>query len=108
MNIGTIVEAPMLSVRLKRGKPLGRIEEWFIQGLEPGDTFIFAGRLLRLEGIRDMQAICTPAAGSEPKIPSYDGGKLPLTTQLADRVRALLEDRRTWKKLPAEIGRAHV
>src|SRR3546814_15610598 len=73
MNIGTIVEAPMLSVRLKRGKPLGRIEEWFIQGLEPGDTFIFAGRLLRLEGIRDMQAICTPAAGSEPKIPSYDG-----------------------------------
>ena len=103
MNIGTIVEAPMLSVRLKRGKPLGRIEEWFIQGLERGDTFIFAGRLLRFEGIRDMQAICTPAAGSEPKIPSYEGGKLPLTTQLADRVRALLEDRRTWKLLPAEV-----
>ncbi len=103
MNIGTIVEAPMLSVRLKRGKPLGRIEEWFVQGLEPGDTFIFAGRLLKFEGIRDMQVVCSPAAGTEPKIPSYDGGKLPLTTQLADRVLALLENRKAWTQLPPDV-----
>lgn len=103
MNVGTIVEAAMLSVRLKRGKPLGRIEEWFVQGLEPGDTFIFAGRLLKFEGIRDMQVVCSPAAGTEPKIPSYDGGKLPLTTQLADRVLALLENRKAWAQLPPEV-----
>ncbi len=52
MNIGTIVEAPMLKVRLvgkKRfGPVLGEIEEYFVNLLRPGDTFMFAGRLLKL------------------------------------------------------------
>lgn len=103
MNIGTIVEAPMLSVRLKRGTRLGQIEEWFIQGLRSGDTFIFAGRLLKFEGIRDMKVICTPSAGKEPKVPAYEGGKLPLTGPLADRVLALLEQRSSWRALPKEL-----
>jgi ATP-dependent Lhr-like helicase len=108
MNVGTIVEAPMLSVRMKRGARLGQVrlgqvEEWFVQGLQPGDTFIFAGRLLRFEGIRDMQVICTAAAGTEPKIPAYNGGKLPLSSILADRVRALLQNRRNWNGLPPDV-----
>lgn len=103
MNIGTIVEAAMLNVRLKRGTRLGRIEEWFVQGLEPDDTFIFAGRLLRFEAIRDMQVVCTAASGDAPKVPTYEGGKLPLSGPLADRVLALLEDRRAWTTLPSEL-----
>lgn len=103
MNIGTIVEAPMLSVRLKRGARLGQIEEWFVQGLQRGDTFIFAGRLLRFEMIRDMQVVCTPAAGDTPKVPAYEGGKLPLSSPLADRVLALLEQRKSWRALPGEL-----
>ena len=47
MNIGTIVEEPMLKVRLRRGPVLGEIEEYFVNGLEPGDTFMFAGHALR-------------------------------------------------------------
>src|SRR5690606_36964317 len=39
LNVGTIVEAPMLSVRLRRGRELGRIEEAFIEQLRPGDPF---------------------------------------------------------------------
>src|SRR3546814_6302607 len=46
MNVGTIVEAVTLKVRLKRGRVLGEGEEYFIQGLTPGETFMFAGDLL--------------------------------------------------------------
>ena len=52
MNVGTIVEAPVMRVRLGRGKVLGEVEEYFVSMLTPGDTFLFAGRLLAFEGIR--------------------------------------------------------
>ncbi|MGH6893574.1 MAG: ligase-associated DNA damage response DEXH box helicase, partial [Dongiaceae bacterium] len=103
MNVGTIVEAPMLKVRLGRGMALGEVEEWFVQGLLPGDTFMFAGRLLRFEGIREMSVICSLAKSGDPKVPVYGGGRLPLTTDLADRVRAILADRRQQTDLPGAV-----
>ncbi len=103
MNVGTIVEAPMLKVRLGRGQALGEVEEWFVQGLLPGDTFMFAGRLLRFEGIREMSVVCSLAKSGEPKVPVYGGGRLPLTSGLADRVRAILEDRRQQTDLPHDV-----
>ena len=71
MNIGTIIEAAKLKVRLNRGRYLGEVEEYFVIGLEADDTFIFGGRLLRFEGIRDMTVIASPATGKEPKVPAY-------------------------------------
>ncbi len=104
MNVGTIVESPMMRVRLRRGGLLGEVEEYFAQGLVPGDTFMFAGRLLLFEGIREHTIVCSMAAGGEPKVPVYGGGRLPLTTQLADRVRAMLADRRRWRDLPDSVS----
>lgn len=92
LNVGTIVETPMLRVRMRRGRFLGEIEEHFVQSLVPGDTFVFSGRLLRYEGLRDVTVVVTPGGGREPKVPAYAGGRLPLTTHLADGVRALLEN----------------
>jgi ATP-dependent helicase Lhr and Lhr-like helicase len=103
MNVGTIVESPMLKVRLGRGQMLGEVEEWFVQGLLPGDTFQFAGRLLRFEGIREMSVVCSLAKSGEPKVPVYGGGRLPLTTGLAERVRAILADRRQQADLPEDV-----
>jgi ATP-dependent Lhr-like helicase len=104
MNIGTIVEATTLKVRLGRGKVLGEVEEYFIQGLVPGDTFVFAGQVLRFEGIHESSAIVSRApAGSDPRVPTYEGGRLPLTTELAARVRAMLADRRSWRALPEPV-----
>ena len=57
MNVGTIVEAPVMRVRLGRGKVLGEVEEYFVSMLTPGDTFLFAGRLLAFEGIRNNEVI---------------------------------------------------
>ena len=103
MNVGTIVEAVTLKVRLKSGRTLGEVEEYFVLGLEPGDTFVFAGDILRFEGVRETTVIVTRGQGAEPKVPAYAGGRLPLTTHLADRVRAMLADRAQWRAFPAAV-----
>ena len=103
MNIGTIVEAETLKVRLGRGRILGEVEEYFAMGLEIGDSFIFAGRMLRFEGIREQTVIAGQAPGTEPKVPAFVGGRLPLTTHLADRVRAMLADPSCWGELPDQV-----
>ena len=107
MNIGTIVEAPLLKVRLvgKRriGPMLGEIEEYFVNMLRPGDTFMFAGRLLRFLRVHEMAVECAEGGTGDPMVPAYAGGRLPLTTNLADRVRALLEDRSSWALFPEQV-----
>ena len=64
---------------------LGKIEEYFIETLAPGDTFLFAGLILRFEGIHENEVIATRTADDAPKIPVYAGGKFPLSTYLAGR-----------------------
>ncbi len=107
MNIGTIVEAPVLKVRLvgKRGfgPTLGEIEEYFVNMLRPGDTFMFAGRLLRFIRIRETAVECIEGGAGEPMVPAYAGGRLPLTTNLADRVRGLLQTPETWDLFPDQV-----
>ncbi|MFC4626285.1 ligase-associated DNA damage response DEXH box helicase [Daeguia caeni] len=112
LNIGTIVEAPELNVRLTRGgkganarggRILGRIEEYFLETLSAGDTFLFAGKVLRFEGIRENECIASDAAGQDARIPVYAGGKFPLSTYLAAEVRAMLADRSRWKFLPDQV-----
>ncbi|MBT1451198.1 ligase-associated DNA damage response DEXH box helicase [Glaciecola sp. XM2] len=106
-NIGTIVEAGRLKVkRLRRahqGKIIGEVEEYFAQQLVKGDTFYFAGEVLRFEGIRDMMVEAKPGKAKEPKIPSYVGGQMPLSSYLADAVRALLNDPDLWQQLPKQV-----
>jgi ATP-dependent Lhr-like helicase len=103
-NIGTIVQAGHLKVkRLRRshqGKIIGEVEEYFAQQLSKGDSFYFAGETLVFEGIRDMTVEARPGKGKEAKIPSYQGGQMPLSTYLADEVRALINEPSAWLELP--------
>ena len=146
MNIGAIVEAPMLNVRLasfagkagvprnaasevgaltseaqaqrpraagegtaasnrtiRPGRKLGEMEEYFLSLLTPGDTFLFGGEILRLLGIDGMDALCVRAQSDSPAIPTYNGGKFPLSTFLADRVRRMIHDPAEWKHLPDPV-----
>ncbi len=104
MNIGTIVEAPLLKVRLHgRGAPLGEIEEYFATTLLAGDTFMFAGRLLRFRRIRETTVEVEAGGAGEPRVPTYEGGRMPMTTNLADRVRALLHDPAAWHIFPEPV-----
>ncbi len=115
MNIGTIVEEGLLKVRLAKvrrvgskkvvtgGFPLGEVEEWFLSQLTVGDTFLFSGQVLRFEGMDEFGALVTRAPGAEPRIPSYQGGKFPLSTYLAQRVREILASPDRWKHLPLQV-----
>jgi ATP-dependent Lhr-like helicase len=88
---------------VRPGPKLGTIEEWFIEGLAPGDTFLFAGEVLRFEGVAGTDAFVTRAPGEAPKVPSWNGGKFPLTTYLAERVRNMIRDRDSWPSLPEDL-----
>jgi ATP-dependent helicase Lhr and Lhr-like helicase len=125
LNVGTIVEEPMLKVRLVRsrgggsgsrgggsgstgvlgrgGRMLGEIEEYFIEGLVAGDTFVFGGEVVRYEALMEDQVYVSRANDKDAKVPSYMGGKFPLSTYLAERVRKLLDDKRAWKALPDQV-----
>ncbi|MCX5497830.1 ligase-associated DNA damage response DEXH box helicase [Kaistia dalseonensis] len=114
LNVGTIVEAPLLKVRFasrKRGGPvgmggrvLGEVEEYFVETLAPGDTFLFAGLVVRFEGIRDNDAVVSRTIDEAPKVPAYAGGKFPLSTYLAAGVRGLLADEGSWARLPDQVS----
>ena len=113
MNVGTIVEADMLKVRLVRsraskmirrgGRILGEVEEYFIETLVPGDTFVFAGEILKYEALVEDEVYVSRASAEDPKVPSYEGGKFPLSTYLADRVRKIVSDRDEWRPLPDQV-----
>ena len=113
MNVGTIVEADMLKVRLARsraskmirrgGRILGEVEEYFIETLVAGDTFVFAGEILKYEALVEDEVYVSRTSSEDPKVPSYEGGKFPLSTYLADRVRKIVSDRDEWRPLPDQV-----
>jgi ATP-dependent Lhr-like helicase len=118
MNVGTIVEADMLKVRLVRsratgkghtgpiahgGRLLGEVEEYFIEMMVPGDTFVFAGEILKYEALVEDEVYVSRSTATDPKVPAYEGGKFPLSTYLADRVRGLLADPAQWSSLPDTV-----
>ncbi|MEP9396794.1 ligase-associated DNA damage response DEXH box helicase [Mesorhizobium sp. KR2-14] len=113
LNVGTIIEVPALTVRYVRegrglvargGPALGKIEEAFLETLVPGDTFLFSGKVLRFEGIRENECFVSNAPGKDAKVPYYGGGKFPLSTYLAEVVRGMLADPDRWKQLPDQVA----
>ncbi|MFO1248388.1 MAG: hypothetical protein U1E93_09260 [Alphaproteobacteria bacterium] len=106
-----IVEDPMVEVRLQgKGKPagagrrkLGELEEYFIEQLSPGDTFVFSGEVVRFEGLRETGAYVTRTNDPDAEIPSYNGGKFPLSTFLAQRVREMVSSPESWHNLPRPV-----
>jgi ATP-dependent Lhr-like helicase len=105
MNIGTIVEMPLLKVRIpgRGGMALGEVEEGFANGLRDGDTFMFAGRLLVFLRIRETTLECAEGGTGTPAVPAYAGTRMSLTTNLAARVRAMLHDPAGWARLPDQV-----
>jgi ATP-dependent Lhr-like helicase len=102
-NAGIIVDAPMLDVRFRNGRSLGRVEEGFAATLAPGNCFTFAGMALEVESIKDLDLIVRAAKKQVMHIPSYMGARLPLTTHLAGRVREMLTDRAGWARFPDDV-----
>jgi ATP-dependent Lhr-like helicase len=111
LNAGTIVEDPMIDIRLQsKGRPigaggrtLGQMEEYFVEQLAPGDTFVFAGEVLAFQGLHEDAAYVSRTNDTEAEVPSYNGGKFPLSTFLAQRVREMVSDPERWQLLPDPV-----
>jgi ATP-dependent Lhr-like helicase len=109
MNVGTIVTAATVNVRIGGGKrpmggrKVGEAEEGFFEQMKPGDTFIFAGQVWRFNSLVGADAFVSPAPDKDPMMPSWGGSKFPLSTYLASRVRAMMHDEREWAALPADV-----
>ena len=102
LNAGIIVEATMLTVRFRNGRSLGKVEEAFAATLAHGDTFFFAGLSLEVEKI-DLEDLIVRATTRPARIPTYGGSRMPLSTNLADRVRAFLDTPSEWDRFPADV-----
>jgi len=114
MNVGTITAAATLNVRMASrrggasrqwvgGRKIGEAEEHYFEQMTPGDPFVFAGRVWAFQAVVGLDALVTPAPDREPRIPSWGGSKFPLSRSLAERVRAMIQDRDHWRVLPADV-----
>ena len=109
MNVGAIVSPAMLSVRLASrrggmpGRKIGEVEEGYLEVLESGDTFVFAGQVWRLVGVTGLDVLVQAAPGDDAKMPSWGGSKFALSTFLAARVRAMMSDGAHWSVLPGDV-----
>ncbi len=92
MHIGSIVSAPMLKVKFLSGGYIGVIEEYFISRLKAGDVFTLAGRNLEFIMIREMTVVVKKSNATKSIVPSWDGGRMPLSANLGFMLRKKLDE----------------
>ncbi len=90
LHIGTIVSESMMKVKFLTGGYIGVIEEWFISRLTPGDVFTLAGRNLEYVMIKDMTALVRKSNSKKSIVPSWQGGRMPLSANLGKKLREML------------------
>lgn len=106
MNIGTIVDADKLKVRMRHsrgGAPLGEVEEYFASALKKGDTFLMGGQIVRYEGMREMTVEVSKTPWEKPKIATFMGTKFATSTQLSDRILQMFRQE-AWPELPSHTA----
>ena len=91
LQVGTIVSDASMVVKWVSGGTIGHIEEGFIARLNEGDCFVFAGRVLEFVRVHEMSAQVRLATKRKGVVPSWNGGKMPLSSEMADSVQALLQ-----------------
>ena len=102
MHIGTIVSDPMMKVKFISGGYVGVIEEWFIAGMQPGDVFTLAGRTLEFVMIKDMTCLVRKSNAKKSRIPSWQGGRMPLSANLGFMLRKKFDEVASPESPPGE------
>ncbi len=102
MNVGTIIEAPMLKIKTKN-QFLGYIEERFISNLKKGDTFLFSGEVFQLESLKGLNVFVRKTSNQNAKIPVYYGGNISISSNLSSAVKNLIEQKENWFHFPLQI-----
>ncbi len=107
MHIGTIVSDPMLKVKFLSGGYIGVIEESFISRLEPGNVFTLAGRNLELISIKEMTVVVKKSNSKKSIVPSWNGGRMPLSANLSWMLRETFNHALTPKENEIELSVLH-
>jgi ATP-dependent Lhr-like helicase len=92
LSIGTITSEMSVRVSWLSGGSLGTIEESFISKLKPGNVFWFAGRSLEFIKMKEMTAYVKKSKATKGLIPSWSGGRMPLSSQLSAVFRDKLDE----------------
>uniref|UniRef100_A0A7C3RDQ1 ATP-dependent helicase n=1 Tax=Archaeoglobus fulgidus TaxID=2234 RepID=A0A7C3RDQ1_ARCFL len=87
LNTGTIPDEVAVKVITKEGKWVGKVEEEFAENLLPGDIFVLAGKTLRFLKAKGMSLVVEEVEGEKPTVPSWFSEQLPLSYDLAERIR---------------------
>lgn len=100
LSIGTISSEAMLNIKYLKGGRIGSVEEWFVSHLNVGDSFWFAGRPLELVMVKDMNVLVRKSKKKTKRIPSYLGGRVPLSTEMSEVLRAKIYE---YDASPSEL-----
>lgn len=103
LSIGAIVGDSLLYVKYVSGKFLGTIEEYFISSLKIGDVFWFAGQSLELVRIKEMEAHVRKSKKKTGKVPSWQGGRMPLSSQMSEMIRLKIDEAATGNESDDEM-----
>jgi ATP-dependent Lhr-like helicase len=103
LNMGTIVSDTLMQVKMAKGGFLGHVEEYFISKLKPGDVFWFSGRNLELVRVNGLVAQVRLSEQKTGIVPSWQGGRMPLSAELGAMLRVKLCEAAAGKSLEPEL-----
>jgi len=104
LHIGTIVSDAMLKVRFVSGGYVGVIEEYFVSRMEPGDVFTLAGRNVEFVMIKEMTVLVRKSNAKKSRVPSWNGGRMPLSANLGMMLRRKLDEAGAMEAVQALEG----
>jgi ATP-dependent Lhr-like helicase len=103
LSMGTIVSEPVLKVKYIGGGFIGTVEESFVSRLKQGAVFWFAGRSLKFERIKDLTVYVRKSRSTKGVVPRWSGGRLPLSGQLSQLIREVLQEAAAGESSEPEI-----
>jgi ATP-dependent Lhr-like helicase len=104
LHIGTIVSESMLKVRFVSGGYVGVIEEYFVSRMEAGDVFTLAGRVVEFVMIKEMTVLVRKSNAKKSRVPSWNGGRMPLSANLGMMLRRKLDEAASFAEGTAARG----
>lgn len=106
LSIGTISSDTSIMVKQLGGASLGSIEEYFISRLNPGDHFVFAGKMLEFIRLEGNTAFVRKSKAKKGLVPSWQGGRMSLSSELSFLLRKKVENFNS--KEPEAIALRHL
>jgi len=97
--IGTISEDFRVRIVARNRHRLGEVEEGFITALRPGEAFTIGGKAVEVETLHGATAIVRPSQSDRVVTPRWMGGKMPLSSRMAEEeIRLRRQLRMAWSE----------